>query len=649
MAKSIESARPELSGGPSDGRPRPEEIAAQYLAEQSTGSSPDIERFLARLPDEQDRREFRELVDGAARAVRGLPRTLAPGSVIAGRYRITGKIGDGGMSTVYAAHDEKLRRDVAVKVLAPLAQGNRDHEKLLDEEWRILAELNHPGIVAVHDAGNDDGLTYIVMDLVDGTAMSDVVENAGRAIAGGAARNGALLARAIGKPTSPGRGELLDPGDWSRSVARIVLEIARTLEAAHGKHVIHRDLKPGNVMLLGGGAPIVLDFGLAGSARTPSGDGRLHGSLPYVAPEQVESESQGMDPRTDVYQIGLLLYELLTLRRAFPGAEPGDVLRRIRQGYFERPRKIERSIPLDLEAICMKAVEVDLARRYQSARELREDLEAWLDGRVPVASRDARWRSMVRTAKYTARRHPALTTLAAMLLVGVVTWAFVATSDPGRETNFFRMVPQGKKDFRIVPIRDRKEEVATGDLLGFALRDSRDVEVYALSMYGSMNGVTYLSPWKATDKDHLERLKEEKLVDPAVPFGFHVPPHEEPVTQIVGTWLRKDSAGHVNQREGLLVLVAHDPSAGKKLEAWMGRLQDAEAGGDVPWDRAMDLLTPPTTRGGGLHSAPLDEYFDRDVLDGLRKALDEEDKKAVHRLRLPGVEDYSIECRVAGT
>jgi tRNA A-37 threonylcarbamoyl transferase component Bud32 len=631
---------------PSGGRERPDELAAEYLSEQSAGASPRIETFLARLPDEEERREFLELVDGATRAVRGLPRTLALGSRIAGRYRITGELGGGGMGKVYAAHDEKLRRDVAVKVLAPLPEGNREREKLFEEEWRILAELNHPGIVAVHDAGNDEELTYIVMDLVDGTAMSDVVDHARRAIASGEARDGALLARSIGKPVPPGRGELLDPHDWSRSVARIIREISRTLEAAHGKHVIHRDLKPANVMLLGGGAPILLDFGLAGSGRTGSGDGGLHGSLPYVAPEQVESESQGMDPRTDVYQTGLILYELLTLKRAFPGTAAGDVLRRIRQGFFERPRKVEHSIPRDLEAICMKALEVDLSRRYASAKELRLDLEAWLEGRVPVASSGARWRSFVRTTRYTAKRHPALVTIAGMSLVALIAWFGFRVTDPGQETAFFRMVPEGK-NFRIVSIRDRKQEVVLGDFLGFTLRTAGDVDVYALSVYGSADGRNFISPWKAADKNDLNRVLTDKTEDES--WGLHVPNHSDPVTQIVCEKLRPQTPA--NTREGLLILVAPREEERKKIEVWMNRLLDLQSvGADVPWNDAVKLLTepPPVARGGSGKFSKAD-LFDPIELENGYKALLQSEKKAAYILGIPNVEEYSIECHVAGT
>jgi tRNA A-37 threonylcarbamoyl transferase component Bud32 len=636
MAPSSDSARGESQR---DSGNDPSELAAEFLAERAAGESPAIEAFLARLGNEEERRELRELIDGGSRAARGLPRALVAGSRIASRYRITGELGFGGMGKVFAAHDEKLGRDVAVKVLAPLSEGNREREEMFDKEWRILADLHHPGIVAVHDAGNDGQFTYIVMDLVDGTAVSDVIERAARTLAaGGVARNGELLARSIGKPMSPGRRELIDPHDYARSVARIVLEIARTLEAAHGKKVIHRDLKPANVMLLGGGAPIVLDFGLAGSpeVRKSAASERLHGSLPYVAPEQAKSEKPGMDPRSDVYQIGLLLYEMLTLRRAFPGSAIGDVLQRIRVGYFEKPRKIERSIPRDLEAICMKALEVDLSRRYASAQALREDLEAWLEGRAPVASRDARWRSFVRTTRYTARGHPMVAAAAGMVLVGAAVWGGISAADPGPETRFFRMVEEGT-DYRFHPIRERRRQVKAGDYIGFTPRSGGCV-VYALSLYGPEGEPRKVSPWPASDTSNPGRVTQGKKA--GEPWGF---PVDRPEAQVICTRLATD--GSVEDYEGVLVLVTPGPS--DRLESWMTELDEKQGSTGIPWDEALRMLHegPPRTRGSSRAKKP---DVSQEQVENLIKRLHIAEAREARQLGLDGVDEFRIECRVTG-
>lgn len=585
-----------------------------------------------------------ELIEGASRAARALPRALAPGALVAGRYRIIKEIGSGGMGRVFAAHDLKLGRDVAVKVLEPLAQGNREREELFDKEWRILADLNHPGIVAVHDAGNDGEYTYIVMDLVDGTAVSDVIQRTARELAKGAtARNGELLARSIGKPLGPGRRELIDPHDYARSVARILLEIARTLEAAHGKQVVHRDMKPANVMLLGGGVPIVLDFGLAGSpeVRKAAESEKLHGSLPYLAPEQAASEKPGMDPRTDVYQLGLVLYEMLTLRRAFPGSAIGDVLQRIRQGYFVRPRKIERSIPRDLEAICMKALEVDPSRRYASARDLREDLEAWLEGRAPVASRHARWRSFVRTTRYTARRHPALVSAAGMVLVGVATWSALALSDPGPETEFFRLVPKGNTGYEIVPIHERKKEARGGDFLGYTLRSAGNLVVYALSVYGSDREERFVSPWPASDNIEVLRKGEPAK---GGSWGMRV---DRPFANILCTELATD--GTAEDYEGILVLVAPRPVP--EIEAWMSALKQRQGKTGVSVGEAKKMFAPVDRGVSPSGNSSSDAFFTAEQREQIRNGnavLREGENRASPKLHLPGVDEYWIECRVTG-
>jgi hypothetical protein len=153
------------------GPPSPEDLAAEFLARKGAGERIDAADFLARLADVAVHQEFQDLVAGAGAAERGLPRAITSDSLIAGRYRIRKKIGEGGSGYVFSAVDEKLGRDVALKVLKPLARGNREREEMFAKESRVLADLKHPGIVAGHDAGNDGESTYIVMDLVEGTLI----------------------------------------------------------------------------------------------------------------------------------------------------------------------------------------------------------------------------------------------------------------------------------------------------------------------------------------------------------------------------------------------------------------------------------------------------------------------------------------------
>jgi serine/threonine protein kinase len=623
----------------------PEDVAAEYLARKSEGQAVRLEDYLARMPNAATRKAFEDLVAGAGTAERGLPRAIAAGSKIAGRYRILKKIGEGGMGRVFSAYDEKLGREVALKMLAPLAEGNREREEMFAKEWRLLADLKHPGIVAVHDAGNDGEFTYIVMDLVEGTAISDVIENARTEIERETAAgrrpkiDGELLARAIGREVAPGRRELVDPHDWHRSCARILLEIAQTLEAAHGRKVIHRDLKPANVMLLGGGAPVVLDFGLAGSPDHARGDVTegLYGSVAYLAPEQARSQKVGMDPRTDVYQLGLILYEMLTLKRAFPGTAVGDVLDRIEHGMYATPRKIVASVPRDLEAICTMALEVSPDRRYASATALREDLERWLEGRAPIASRSARWRSFARTARYTGRKHPVFASMAGMLVVAALAWRIFTWGDPGLPTNFFKMIPSGGK-YAFVPIHQKTRELEVGDLVGFTLRSAGDVQIYALSVFGPADGARFVSPWAATNSKDLDRvLRGKRELDP---WGFHV---VAPVEQVVCMQMRPNPSDY----DGLLVLVS--PNRLPVVEKWMDKLLDAQGSTGVPFETARDLLikafTPETTRGPDV--SPNGKEFGDVNREEIIKCLQEARERETRKLGLPGVEEFAIECRVS--
>lgn len=611
-------------------RTSPEEIAAEYLARRAEGPALRREEFLARLPDAASRKAFEDLVDAAGAAERGLPRAIAAGSKVAGRYRILKKIGEGGMGRVFSAFDEKLGREVALKMLAPLAEGNREREEMFAKEWRLLADLKHPGIVAVHDAGNDGEFTYIVMDLVEGTAISDVIENARRERERGSA--GRLLSLAIGREVPPGRRDLVEPHDWYRSCARILLEIAQTLEAAHGRKVIHRDLKPANVMLLGGGAPIVLDFGLAGSPDHARGDVTegLYGSVAYLAPEQARSQKVGMDPRTDVYQLGLILYEMLTLKRAFPGTAVGDVLDRIEHGDYVLPRKLDPAVPRDLEAICTMALEVSPDRRYATATALREDLERWLEGRAPIASRSARWRTFARTARYTGRKHPVAAAAIGMLLVGTAIYAWRKASEdapvPPRPI-FFHMVPN-RGQYDIVDLPDEDAHVRKNDILGFTLVTSGGVEVYALSVYGTDSGERYVSPWSASDANHLQRLRNGDK-----PWGWHV---EGPEERIACTELSTPS-----QREGLMIFISPKPIP--EFEQWRDTLVSMQEHVGVPYSEALDVLGRLLAPTRGPHEKG---SWDAKKLEAVRTALLRGSRGQSHRLGLPDVDDFSIECKV---
>ncbi|MEA2694299.1 MAG: eukaryotic-like serine/threonine-protein kinase, partial [Acidobacteriota bacterium] len=285
--------------------------------------------------------------------------TLAPElRFLAGwtRYRVEHRLGEGGMGTVYKAFDPTLGRYVALKFLHK--NDDRQTERFL-REARAQARVAHPNVCPVHEVGEVEGRPFIAMQYIDGPSL-------------GERRAELPLATRL----------------------RLVREVAMAVHAAHRTGLIHRDLKPGNILLAhdesGALHPFVVDFGLAldqgetGLSKT----GVISGTLAYLSPEQAQGRT--LDPRTDVYSLGVVLYELLAGSPPFAGANVAQVLLQIIQEEPKPLRRIDPALPADLETLVAKCLEKDPARRYGSARELAEDLDRFLDGE-PILARPAGW------------------------------------------------------------------------------------------------------------------------------------------------------------------------------------------------------------------------------------------------------------------
>src|SRR5467141_543858 len=238
---------------------------------------------------------------GAARRLDSSAVPLSPGTHL-GTYKITGPLGAGGMGEVYRALDLRLGRDVAVKVLPEALASSPDRLARLEREARMIAGLNHPSIVTLYSIEEEDGIPFLTMELIEGQRL----------------------------------GSLVTPGGLPLSrVLELSIPMADALAAAHERGVIHRDLKPANVMVTREGRVKVLDFGLAKVAgggplaqsvtltATLSSDGQMIGTVPYMAPEQIRGQS--VDARSDLFSLGIILYELAAGRRPFGGATPADV------------------------------------------------------------------------------------------------------------------------------------------------------------------------------------------------------------------------------------------------------------------------------------------------------------------------------------
>ena len=263
-------------------------------------------------------------------------------------YRITSKLGAGGMGEVYRAHDERLERDVALKVLPAHTLADEVARKRFRKEALALSKLNHPNIATIYDFDTQDGVDFLVMEYVEGTTLSEKLS-----------------------------GHSLP----EKEVAKIGGQVADALEEAHERGVVHRDLKPGNVMVTPKGHAKVLDFGLAKLVRPVSEtevtesltEGpKVAGTLPYMAPEQLQGEE--VDARTDIHALGLLLYEMSTGRRAFRE----ELATRLTDAILHRapvtPRAINARVSPELERIILKCLEKDPENRYQSAKEIGVDL-----------------------------------------------------------------------------------------------------------------------------------------------------------------------------------------------------------------------------------------------------------------------------------
>jgi len=396
-------------------------LADEFTAKVRAGDLPAIEDYATRHPDlaERIRALFPTLLllegmaRGGAEPVGGVE--LTPGSRF-GLYTIVAEIGRGGMGIVYEAVHETLRRRVALKVL-PLAgpQAPTQLERFL-REARTAAGLHHTNIVPVFDVGQVNGVPYYAMQLIAGRGLDAVL------------RDLAHPPKADPNATHPlGATAAVPTGDaYYRWVAELGVQAAEALAHAHQRGVVHRDVKPSNLLLDDEGVLWVTDFGLArmdGDAALTH-TGQLVGTPRYMSPEQAGAAVRPIDHRTDLYSLGATLYELLTRRPPVDGATPQEVLRALLQRDPVAPRRLDAKIPRDLETAVLKAMSRQPDDRYASAQALADDLRRYLDHRplkarrVGVVGRSVRW----------AKRNPAVAGMAAALLVSLFTFMTISSA-----------------------------------------------------------------------------------------------------------------------------------------------------------------------------------------------------------------------------
>src|SRR5947209_680274 len=341
-------------------------------------------------------------VDKAARAATRNER-LAKMLGELGDYELLEEVGRGGQGVVFRARQKSLNRTVALKVISLGQWASQAHLKRFRREAEAAASLDHPSIVPIYEVGERDGSCYFSMKFIEGGQLDEVVR-----------REPMSIRRAVG----------------------LIAKLARTVHYAHEHGILHRDIKPGNILLDGKGEPHLTDFGLARLVETESTVTRtleVLGTPSYMAPEQAAGNNTKLTGATDVYGLGAVLYQLLTGHPPYAGGTTYETIKLLLETEPRPPRLWNRKIDRDLSTICLKCLEKDPTRRYDSALALAEDLEHWLKHepirahRTGIFTRGRKW----------ARRHQSTAALITLLIIlalglGVTVWNRVYAVLPSR-------------------------------------------------------------------------------------------------------------------------------------------------------------------------------------------------------------------------
>jgi hypothetical protein len=424
------------------------------------------------------------LLDGSAEnvlleATDSPPQVAEDGLILPG-YVLLEKIGHGGMGVVYKAWDVELKRFVAVKLL--LGRYLSDHRRRFRAEAQAHAQLVHPNILLIHQVGEHDGQMFLTLEYAEQGSVSSLLKRTGRV------------------PAEQAAG-------WVR-------QVAEGLQAAHDRNVIHRDIKPGNILLGRDGTPKLADFGLAkwldqDDSLTPTA--AVLGTPGYMPPELAAGKVKEAGPATDIYSLGATLYALLTGRAPFAGDREATVLTKVLSQEPEAPRALRPDIPPDLEAVCLKCLHKEPQHRYRSARELAQDLDRFLKGE-PTLARPPGW---LAKARRWLRRRPWLTAAAILVAVAAVAVpVLLSLLDPER------------------PLRNRQDALRRGETVQLIGTDDR-------LRWSRWNGTTG-GPVKAAPGDgaafHSQELSLLELFPrPAIPeFTFSAEVRHEQGSAEVG-------------------------------------------------------------------------------------------------------------------
>jgi len=426
---------------------RLEEVYNTFCEAWADGERPDLDDYCRDRPDldpelRQNLEEFLFVAEGLQAGLDsdGSRRPAPPGKPepLLGRrlgdFKVIREIGRGGMGVVFEAEQVSLNRSVALKVLPAHLTLRAESVERFKREASTASRLRHPGIVEIYSVGEEAENHFFAMELVDGTPLDRVINDlqkeddfpvSGSRLIASISSGGRPRSASAARRTAEEDPDLSDKlagvfkkRTYVETVCRLVLQVSDALDYAHEARVIHRDVKPSNILIRVDGTAVLTDFGLAREEGLPSltVTGEFAGTPHYVSPEQAIPKGKKSDHRSDIYSLGVTLYELLTLRRPFEGKTSQEIFGKIVSREPQAPRFLNSLIPRDLETVCLAAMEKNPERRYQTAREFADDIERFLNFE-PVQARPI---GMLTRSFRLVRRNPAYSTLVALFLLVVV-------------------------------------------------------------------------------------------------------------------------------------------------------------------------------------------------------------------------------------
>jgi len=469
-----------------------------------------VQAGLKETPPTEVNASVRETQDDELHTISGLEPNVRIGD-----FRIEKRLGSGGMGTVYQAFQISLHRRVALKVLPPGFAMSRGAVKRFHREARAAAKLHHTNIVAIYAEGEESGTCYYAMEMIEGQSLGQIIEalraakaqapepHTSTATEGSTNREQSALTGPA--KTALQTSETLTAGASTQryfdTIARLIADVADALDYAHKQGIVHRDVKPSNLMLGNDGRLSLMDFGVARMMEDQSMTvtGSFVGTPHYMSPEQISGAADKLDHRTDIYSLGVTLYELLTLECPFAGDNREQIIAQTLNKEPRRPRRINDRIPADLETICCKAIEKDPNQRYETAGALAEDLRRYVNRYTIRAKRSG---PMDRIIKF-VRRHKLPVAMVvgitlATAVAGLSTWKYMTSRWAQKHVipQIRRLVHQGKY-FDAFALARKAERYARDDPALAALwPEFSDTMSIATTPAGAQ---IYSKPYNSTD------------------------------------------------------------------------------------------------------------------------------------------------------